>query len=122
MTEATAQSRLDQLLERLLIAAEAALATGEFDAARHGEEVRAVDAENERAAQVLQRARAQHRAETQCLLGLPLIGGSHRSVALLAGASSTTAAKAFTDSGILEGPLRLIGSCDAFDGDSAQTW
>ncbi len=63
MTEDTAQSRLDQLLERLLTAAETALAAGEFDSARAtADEIRAVDPENERAGQLLERVRAQQRA------------------------------------------------------------
>jgi len=56
----SAESRLSRLLERLLTAAEAALAGGDADSARAtAEEVRAVDPDNPRAARILQRLEAR---------------------------------------------------------------
>ena len=57
---ASAEGRLARLLERLLNAAEASLAAGDLEPARAtAEEVRAVDPDNPRAAQILQRAAAR---------------------------------------------------------------
>lgn len=57
---ASAESRLERLLERLLTAAEASLAAGDLEPARAtAEEVRAVDPANERAVLILQRVAAR---------------------------------------------------------------
>lgn len=56
----SAESQLSLLFERLLSAAEASLAAGDLEPARAtAEEVRAVDPDNERAAQILQRVAAR---------------------------------------------------------------
>ncbi len=62
---ASAQSRLDRLLERLLSAAETSLAAGDLEPARAtAEEVRAVDPDNERAALILRTVAGRQLAPT----------------------------------------------------------
>jgi len=59
----SAETRLAALMERLLAAAEAALAAGDLDAARStAEDVRTVDPDNERAAEIVGRVVAAQRA------------------------------------------------------------
>jgi class 3 adenylate cyclase/tetratricopeptide (TPR) repeat protein len=61
----SAESRLARLLDRLIAAAESALAAGDLDSARAtAEEVRAVDPDNARAAQVLQAASLRQQSAT----------------------------------------------------------
>ncbi len=58
-----AESRLEQLIGRLLVAAETSLAEGDFEAARAtAEEVRAVSPEERRAADILERVTRSQRA------------------------------------------------------------